>query len=140
MKRPRVRIYKRETIQAVMEAIDRPLSHIAAEVEGAAKRSMAGGGSEHMPSEPGTPPNVQTGNLRAQITHARTERGSYIVGPTSMAPYGRTHEYGVYPYPDRPFMRPALEMTVQRVMNRFRNLNLANTPTGRRLNSRREKP
>ena len=42
----------------------------------------------------GEAPRLRTGNLRASIKSAKTERGTYLVGPTVTAFYGQIHEYG----------------------------------------------
>lgn len=95
--------------KAVEKASVDPLAKAALLVEREAKESMqTGGGRAGKPSPSGTPPNVQTGNLRASIRNARLPNGNYVVGPTLTAPYGKFHEFGTRHHPPRPFMRPAL--------------------------------
>ncbi len=82
------------------------LMRCAAIVERVSKASMReGGGRRRAASPPGTPPNVQTGALRASIASALHGDGA-IVGPIER--YGVVHEYGGRHHPARPFMRPAL--------------------------------
>jgi len=112
------------------------------EVEREAKLSMkTGGGRRGSPSSPPSPPNVQTGNLRASIATAVTEKGAVIVGPSKQAFYGRFHEFGGEfggrNFPARPFMRPAFNKVIKNCKLNFRNLPLANTPTGRSLNNKK---
>lgn len=96
-------------LEAVSRASVEPLSKAALLVESEAKTSMrTGGGTARTPSKEGTPPNVQTGNLRASIQSARLPNGNYVVGPTRTAFYGKIHEFGTRRFPARPFMRPAL--------------------------------
>ncbi len=101
---------------AVKKASIEPLRKAALLVEREAKQSMkkggrttgVRGGKVKAPSEPGTPPHVQTGNLRASIKVAPTNRGTFLVGPTKQAWYGRLHEFGSKIHEQRAFMRPAL--------------------------------
>lgn len=112
----------------------------------------------NVPSRPGQPPHAQTKNLRNSIRTAQY-RSSVLVGPTRAAWYGRVHEFGavirVTPrmrgylhsigihlrrrtdrvhIPKRPFMRPALAAARRKFPRHFRNLKLARTRAGRRLN------
>lgn len=117
-------------------------------VEREAKRSMRkGGGKGHEPSEPGQPPHVQSGTLRGSITTARDEkRNSVVVGPTEIAWYGRLHEYGgtftgrkrTVTFPERPFMRPALQKAMSQFPDLMKDLPLSTTPTGQKLNMEKE--
>lgn len=155
---------KAAVMRAVEDAGKMSLVKCAAEVEREAKMSMKKGGKmivggggrnakgqfkkqikRHIPSEPGTPPHRDKGNLVGSIRYAQTETGSYVIGPTMTAFYGRVHEFGarikmkngrIIVMPKRPFMRPALMNTKNRFPDFFKNLPLANTPDGRNLNSR----
>jgi HK97 gp10 family phage protein len=89
------------------------------------------GGKRQTPSDPGTPPNKQTGILRASITRAATENQTVVVGPTM--PYGQVHEFGGRHHPKRPFMRPALEKARGQFAEEFRDLPIAETPAGRSI-------
>lgn len=96
------------------------------------------------PSDPGQPPNVQTGNLRNSITHAPTRRGTVIVGPGArIASYGKIHEkggqYGGRNYPARPFMRPAMNNSRRDIRRVMKGLPAAKTVAGRRLNAKRKR-
>lgn len=98
---------------------DTVLDRLAMEVEREAKLSMRkGGGKAHVPSAPGTPPNVQTGNLRSSISWARMG-ASWVIGPTTQGYYGRYHEHGSRRHPRRPFMRPALDRVRWRYYHLF---------------------
>lgn len=83
-------------------------------VEAKAKGSMAGGGSPHKPSAPGSPPNVDSGALRRSIEHSVITAGSQVVGAVSAGggnvPYALAQEFGYMPrnLPPRPYLRPAL--------------------------------
>ncbi|MCX7805041.1 MAG: hypothetical protein N3A38_07595 [Planctomycetota bacterium] len=149
-------------IEAVMAAKVGPLERCALLVEAEAKRLLSRGEKGERPPEgdatrgpyryrsspAGQPPFLRTGNLRASIRHERTARGTYIVGPTNVAWYGRVHEFGaaiavtprmrgflrwkfgwnVSPkttrivVPKRPFMRPALDNCRARFPEQFRGM------------------
>lgn len=64
---------------------------------------------------------------------------TYIIGPTYEAWYGRVHEYGDRTHPKRPFARPALWNSRNRFPQLWRNMKLANTKAGRRLNASKKK-
>jgi len=122
------------------ESID-PLQKAALMVEREAKRSMKAGGKFKsasgemvgIPSAPGSPPHVQSGNLRASITHAMTVLATWIVGPTAVAWYGQIHEFGGHYggkwFPPRPFMWPALLKVAPLFPALFRNLPLSRHKT-----------
>ena len=130
--------HEREVMQAVKQASVNPILKMGFRVEKAAKEllSVAGMGE---PSAPGEPPHAQTGNLRASITTAKTDRGTAVVGPTRLAFYGKIHEFGGRKHPARPFMRPAYMQVKGQFAKEWRNLKLASTPAGQRLNSRKGK-
>lgn len=134
--------HSRELEHAVVEAAsvggsNSPLEKCAALVKAEAVRSMRGGGGKSKtPSEPGTPPNVQSGNLRGAITYAMvTGTNKVIVGPEASAWYGKIHEHGnpASHHPKRPFMRPALYEAIDRFPDCFRDMKLASTRMGRWL-------
>lgn len=60
------------------------------------------------PSPEGKPPNIQTANLRNSIHWEKDGANKRIVGPTTLASYGRVHEFGGRHHKKRPFMLPAL--------------------------------
>lgn len=140
----------RLVVQAVAQAKGDPEMKAGLLVEREAKLSMhkggrfegPRGGKMRIPSEPGDPPNVQTGNLRGSITTARENDlfGRVIVGPTRAAWYGRLHEHGGRHHPKRPFMRPALVEVRQKFPALFLGLKLAKTPAGQKLNSKKGQP
>lgn len=119
------RLNFKQVERKVKKASIDPLERIAIKVENEAKKSLKQGGQRvinnrrvQIPSEPGTPPHSQTGQLRASIKRERKGKG-FIVGPTVI--YGRIHEFGGFVnrafYPARPFMRPAL-MRVKKIMHK----------------------
>ena len=145
--------------RAVQKASVYPAVKAALLVEREAKASMGRGGKMRMtkrelnvarsfgmkvrstkwrePSAPGQPPNVQTGELKNSIHHARDGDGA-VAGAT--APYGKVHEqdgipggwaeFGGRRYPARPFMRPALERVARNFPQLWRNLKLKRHDTG----------
>jgi len=178
---PHVWLDEQGVLDALAEASTPRLGKCALLVEREAKLSMRRGGKrsvrrrgkggrflkskdmKQVPSHPGTPPHAQTKILRNSISTAKTARGTFIVGPTRQAHYGRVHEFGaVIPVtermrrflaavkgmhlrksttsihiPKRPFMRPALRRAKGRFALQFKNLNLARTRAGARLNSKK---
>ena len=116
-----IRIHQRKVIAAVGTAQITALEKCGLAVEREAKRLLSkGGGGAHTPSLPGMPPHVQTGALRASVSHAMTVREGCIVGPTEK--YGKFHEYGTRKLPKRPFMRPALRNSMGLFPSRFRDI------------------
>ncbi len=133
-----IKINTRKLKRAVDNASIGPLEKAGALVEATAKRLMRAGGGRgrsgprggliRVPSAPGTPPHVQTGALRASISHAVTQRSSgsplAIAGPT--VKYGAVHEFG-FPdlnLPERPFMAPALKRAQPKITRLFRDMRL----------------
>jgi hypothetical protein len=144
----RVEWFGREVADSVSEAMiapTGPLVKAALAIERCAKFLLRiGGGKDRLPSDPGQPPHRQTNTLRNSITYASVpakRSPSVIVGPTAMAPYGKTHEFGLrvggVQYPERPFMTPAYDQAKTEFARFFHGLNLAQTPTGKRLNKRK---
>jgi len=138
----------RRVLAAVSEAKRDPEMLAGAAVEREAKKSMRKGGrfegprggKQRRPSAPGTPPNVQTGNLRASITHARDgQYGRVLAGTTNVAWYGRIHEHGGRYHPRRPFMAPALRAAQRNFPQFFGKMNLSKTRAGRELNAKKGK-
>lgn len=135
----------------VKQASGKQLMQAGAIVERAAKESMRAGGREEgprggkrrIPSDPGKPPHVQTGTLRGSVTHAMTETGSVIVGPTRIAWYAAIHEkggeFGGRDFPARPFMVPALVSSTAQIKGTLKDMKLSSTPEGQRLNAKRGK-
>lgn len=83
----------------------------ALRVETEAKRSMSpgGAGKAHVPSQPGRPPAVDTGRLRASITHDMGSDSAGLVARVGTdVTYGRHLELGTSRMAARPFLRPAL--------------------------------
>ena len=107
--KPKIWLDSKGLLNAVKKASIKPLAQAALLVESEAKQSMrAGGGRKRIPSKPGRPPHVRTGNLRASISHGRELGGSWVIGPTRQVRYGKIHEFGGRHHPMRSFMRPAL--------------------------------
>lgn len=101
--------------QGFLRAIDGQLAQrmevAAGLVEADVKRSMKGGGSPHVPSRPGEPPRIDTGELRRSIHHSVVvNRGSIRGYVIAGAPYARALELGYAPgnLLPRPYLRPAL--------------------------------
>lgn len=101
--------------EGFMRAIDGSLAvrmeQAAGYVEREVKRSMKGGGDPHVPSRPGEPPRVDTGELRRSIHHKVEVKRSSIRGYViAGAPYARALELGYAPgnLLPRPYLRPAL--------------------------------
>ncbi len=131
MRVSQIRVEKAAVMRRVKSSVKSPLTKCALLVENEAKRSMKKGGrpakargprggrARGTPSAPGTPPHVQTGNLRASITHAMVSPTLAIVGPTREAWYGKVHEFGGRYHPKRPFMRPALNREKSKFARQF---------------------
>ena len=132
--------------EAVSQAKIKPLEHCALAVERKAKLITNKGGQirgpkgprggkgelKTVPSAVGQPPHRQTGVLSNSITWAYTNTGTAIVGPTTVAWYGRIHEFSKR-FP-RPFMVPALDYERPMFPRYFQNMKLSQTPAGRKLN------
>ena len=142
--------HAREVAKAVAQGSRVPLLRAGAMVEREAKMSMqrggkikgAGGKVTQVPSAPGTPPNVQSGDLRGSITFAyRKEQNDVIVGPTIKSkdgvPYGKIHEYGGRFHPIRAFMVPGLLKARSKFPALWRGLQLGRTAAGRKLKGMR---
>jgi hypothetical protein len=147
----KTKLHKKAVVKAAQEATvlggdNSALGKCAALVQSEAVRGMRAGGRSvgvrggkvQTPSASGTPPNVQTGNLRGSISFAViANEFRAIVGSQPSAWYGRVHEHGDSTHPQRPFMRPALQNASTRYKQFFKQLQLARTQTGRWLNSRK---
>lgn len=104
-----------------IEAVTRALYGGAQDVQITAQLSITRGatsGKNHQPSEPGEPPNNDTGVLANNIEAA-------VVGPlkaetSSNAPYAAAQEFGSEKQnlPERPYMRPAAKLARPRVVQR----------------------
>lgn len=80
-------------------------------VEADVKGSMVGGGSPHVPSQPGQPPHIDTGDYRRRIHSEVVTRGRRIVGRViSGSVQAMALEFGYAPHglEPRPHLRPAL--------------------------------
>lgn len=87
-------------------------------VEGAAKRLFKGRDDVSIRGEP---PRVQTGLLRASITHRMVRGGSEALGEVGTnVQYAKGVEYGTSKTWPHPFMRPALENNRARIILRIR--------------------
>jgi HK97 gp10 family phage protein len=95
----------------VFTKLDKVINDAALLVERDAKKLFKGRNDESVPDEP---PRVDTGRLRASITHRLTS----VIGKAAMAEVGTNVEYGPYlefgtsrsKGKKHPFMTPALEM------------------------------
>lgn len=101
----------------------------AVEVQAEARRLISEGsvsGKEHVPSEPGEPPNFDTGHLSGNIEAVRTGPLTAIV--ESRASYAVPLEVGTDKMAARPYMGPAsankrrrVVTLIQKVMNSIVN-------------------
>jgi hypothetical protein len=106
---------RKNTKRDTLGALERVLLRKALEVERNAKLSMRGGGIPHVPSAPGEPPRVDTGRLRASITHEmETVRGAPTGRVGTNVRYGRDLEIGRFNMQPRPWLRPALKKAASR--------------------------
>lgn len=98
--------------------LSKAIKESALELEADVKLSMKGTGKPHTPSAPGTPPAVDTGKLRAAITHQFSiklgldiKNWFALVGVRGGS-LPDTKNYGYYlekrEIKNRPFLRPAL--------------------------------
>jgi HK97 gp10 family phage protein len=93
------------------------MERASAWLEGTVKRSFKPGTGRkyrrgrkyHIASAPGRPPAVDTGRLRASITHEVHKEGDQIVGLVGTnVEYAPHLEFGTNKMAARPFLRPAL--------------------------------
>jgi HK97 gp10 family phage protein len=83
-------------------------------VERAAKESIVGPSNEV--SEPGDPPKIKTGRLRASITHRIVYEDAQVVGEVGTnVEYGIYLEYGTSKMAPRPFLGPALDENAEEI-------------------------
>jgi HK97 gp10 family phage protein len=83
-------------------------------VERAAKESIVGPSNEV--SEPGEPPKIKTGRLRASITHRIIYEDAQVVGEVGTnVEYGIYLEYGTSKMAPRPFLGPALDENAEEI-------------------------
>lgn len=107
----------RDNSSKVMEGITKEagkeIERLVLICEREAKASMKGGGKGHTASRPGMPPHVDTGRLRASITHEVETRLLNIIGRVGTnVKYGRWLELGTSRMAARPWLRPALRRTM----------------------------
>lgn len=76
-------------------------------------RSTTRGSITHVASQPGYPPNVDTGTLRASIR--KEKRGPYEYWVMDGVEYGIWLEDGTPTIAPRPFMRPAFDAARRRI-------------------------
>lgn len=104
----------------LIKAVGRVLYVGADMIRAEAHRSISAGsvsGKGHVPSQPGEPPNRDTGVLQA---HLRAE----LVSPlealvTSEAPYASALEFGTSRMEARPYMRPARDAKAPEIQRLF---------------------
>ena len=131
-----VKIHKRAMESAVREASVKRLAEAAVIVQTEAKRMTRGHGK---PSEPGTPPHIQSKRLQESITvmpdfpsgraFVVAARPSGYVGTW----YAGIHEEGLGRHPRRAYLRPALLRMQSKLAKKFKNLDLAHTTAGWQL-------
>lgn len=112
---------KREQIEPNMR---KALTSCALIVEREAKESMRPGDGIaykrrsviHIASSPGNPPAVDTGRLRASITHRlEWEAGGAAAYVGTSVEYARHLEFGTSKMEPRPFLRPAVLINRQKI-------------------------
>lgn len=149
----KVTVFDKELQAAIEQAAEAPLHEAAKLVRDEAKESIKNeppqqivkvegvtptGGRfvrlrrRPVKSEPGGPPFSRSGNLRANIVAIRN-----FVGVTRAAFYGRFVEFGTRRAAARPFLRPALERMRPVIAPLLKDMNLAQTRAGRRMNRRK---
>ena len=104
----------------LIKAVGRVLYVGADMIRAEAFRSISAGsvsGKGHVPSQPGEPPNRDTGVLQA---HLRAE----LVSPlealvSSEAPYASALEFGTSRMEARPYMRPARDKKAPKIQRLF---------------------
>lgn len=104
----------------VIKAAGRVLYVGADMIRSEAFRSISAGsvsGKGHVPSQPGEPPNRDTGVLQAHLRAA-------LVAPleaqvTSEAPYAAALEFGTSKMEARPYMRPARDAKAPEIQRLF---------------------
>lgn len=90
--------------------VETVLRKLAMDTESSIKNNF----SSQSPSPVGSPPGVDTGNLKNSVVAVRRGKGwAVIIG----ADYGADLEYGTRKMPARPFVRPAVRRVVN-AMNR----------------------
>lgn len=110
----------------ITREIEKALKRGAILVEGDVKKSMRGTGTPHTPSEPGQPPAVITGKLRASITHeVKKDLGGDIEARVGIRGgtqpdtknYGLFLEFGTSRMLKRPYLKPALAKNIKTIAN-----------------------
>lgn len=91
-------------IESAMAEIVAKVGH---DIEREAKDSMEGGGFPHVPSAPGQPPHVDSGNLKDSIRFDMT--GQLEGEVAAAAEYAAYLEFGTAHMAARPFMTPAVD-------------------------------
>lgn len=138
-------------VQTVIEAELGPLAEIADEMASVARFSIVGATrkpydqlspaerrtfqkTQELPfqsSKPGEPPHTRTGKLPKSIVGAVDQQHLVaIAGPTGSAAIASTLEFGgfttlfgrAYPVAARPFMQPALQTVLGRVLSMFEGM------------------
>jgi len=106
------------------------LGEAAIETQGEAQRSILShqskgaiyekrNGVTHQASLEGYPPNSDTGTLVKNIT-IETIKGGYEVGSRKGAPWGAWLEFGTSRVGARPWLQPAYDKIVGKMMDRFK--------------------
>ena len=106
--------------EAVIKAAGRVLYVGADMIRAEAHRSISAGsvsGKGHVPSQPGEPPNRDTGVLQANLK-------AELVSPleaqvTSEAPYAAALEFGTSRMEARPYLRPARDAKAPEIQRLF---------------------
>lgn len=106
----RIANHIRRGVKEIQKEAKKEVTRKALRVEANAKKSMRGGGKPHTPSKPGQPPRVDTGRLRASITHEVHEGFLTVTARVGTnVKYAIFLEFGTSKMAARPFLRPALD-------------------------------
>ncbi len=94
------------------------------------------------PSRPGTPPHIQTGELKNSIGVRKEDGVVYVATkrPEGWSGfwYPPVHEFGLGKFPRRPFLRPAFNRALARLADSFKDLlkSVSQKPTTRFRNEK----
>ena len=100
----------------MVDAVEQVLFNAGELIQVEAQLSITRGavsGKNHVPSQPGEPPNQDTGVLSGNIETTRA--GRLRVKVASEAPYSAPLEFGTSKMAARPFMRPARDKMRPRI-------------------------
>lgn len=110
----KIQDFSSQVAKQIADDAEEEIERLCLICEREAKQSMEGGGKPHTPSRPGEPPHVDTGRLRASVTHEVEKNLFSIIGRVGTnVEYGRYLELGTSRMSPRPWLRPALKRTLK---------------------------